>query len=61
MSDASDRRPKVRAYHLTPDQLRIAYQEPPLNQFFAKLADTRLAMLRQQQQRQPPTEEADDE
>ena len=47
----------IRARHLSPDELRLAYQVPPLSDVFARLADTRLAMLREQQKRERATKE----
>lgn len=67
MSDTSAKRPKVRAYYLTPEQLWVAYQEHlvvyrdhPVYSFFATLADTRLEMVRLEQakEREQPIEEA---
>ena len=49
----------IRAYHLTPDELRRAYQEPAFNDVFARLAATRLAMLRDQMKREAQREEED--
>lgn len=39
----------IRAYHLTPEQLRLAYQQPAINEFLANAARVRLAMLRKEQ------------
>jgi len=58
MTDSPD--PPIRPLHLTPDQLRRAYQEAPMNEFLAECMRTRLAMLREQQKRETAIEEYDD-
>ena len=61
MSDTpSSRRPKVKAYHLTPEQLWVAYLETPINGWFAKLATTRLDMLREAAKREQQRSDGDD-
>lgn len=39
----------IRAYHLTPEQLRRAYLQTAMNERLARCAQTRLAMLRKEQ------------
>jgi hypothetical protein len=56
MTDDTDNYP--RAYPLTPEQLRRAYAwDDRTERFFATLAATRLAMLPQETDREPPVEE----
>jgi len=51
------RPPPCRPYHLTPEQLWRAYHEAPMNQFLARCAQTRLAMLRKEQKREAVSKE----
>jgi len=51
------RPPPCRPYHLTPDQLRRAYQQAPMNERLARCMRTRLEMLREQQKREAASEE----
>jgi hypothetical protein len=58
MTDDPDTYP--RAYPLTHEQLRRAYQQPALDPFFERLAKTRLEMLRKAQKHETSVEEFDD-